>query len=119
MNKGYNYITTGCLSVFYGLFGLLSSNLLSLYIWFLILGISLIIEGIFTIKGYHNKTSYLAFFSLMTLLGITSVYMLLFVHIKYYIPYVFTGLFIFILIFGIREYLHRRKSFITPWKDEW
>lgn len=97
MERGYHYVLTGCLALFYGLFNLFSSSsdVLPISICFFLLGIEGIKSGYFTIQGYRNKTYYLVLFITTVSLGVTSIYMSLFVHMNNYIlPYSFVGAFV-------------------------
>ena len=121
MDNGYTFVFGGCLAVFFGLYGLLSSNVLFLSLWFIILGTHLIIAGYFYLQGYINKTYFLASFILYGLLGLDSIGILLFVHMEnyYYVPYLLAGMFVIFFPTLIRDYLHRNVRFMPIWKNEW
>ncbi len=121
MENGYAFVLGGCIAVFYGLYGILVSNYFFVFLWILISGTHLIIAGYFYIQGYINKTYFLASFILYGLLGLDSMYVLLFVHSTNYpfLPYIFPGMFVIFVPFLIRDYLHRNVRFMPIWKNEW
>lgn len=113
--NGFNAVIAGCFAVIIGLLRLSSGNELSIFI--ILLGILLIIFGVFGIKGYKNKTYYLVSFSLIALFGLISVYVIPTTD-KPHI-YLITGAFIALLIIYSYSYYSRRKNILKPWKDEW
>ena len=85
----------------------------------IIVGSMLILTGIFFVKGYRNKTYYLALFILIALLGMAVVYNLVFIpQIKVY-NYINIVLFLVVLIKVIMVYKGRFENLKMPWKDEW
>lgn len=78
---------------------------------FLILaGILLIIMGIFRNKGYFNKNYFIAIFSVITLWGLILLYIFLFRTNEFLGYSLQIGLFILIVVFFGRDYIHRRKK---------
>lgn len=122
--RNYFIIVIGCIILLIGLLNLFSflvSHNISNYILFIPLGILLIIAGIYFIKGYKNKTLFLALFGVIALLGLISTYIYLFTPLGDNINniYFFIGTYLVIVIIVIRSYLQRHKNTRLPWKNEW
>lgn len=122
--RNYFIIIIGCILLLIGLLNLflfLSSDHISNYILFIPFGILLIIEGVYFIKGYKNKTLFLALFGVIALFGLISTYIYLFTPLSDNINniYFFIVTYVIIVIILIRSYLQRYKNTRMPWKNEW
>ncbi len=119
MIKGYYILIFGFIILFFSLFETFSLNksFYSSIILLWILGVWIIVLGIYYVKGYKNKTFYLANFSLITLFGLISVYNLLFMPSNGIYNYWWLVIFIFLMIISIKSYFQRYKGKL-PWKDE-
>ena len=115
MKTGSKLIIIGCISIIMGLLGFLLYDELSPDLFLILVGILLIIIGVFNNKGYYNNLSYMAIFSVIALWGLTLLYIFLFRTSEYLedmdIFYINTGLFIFLVIgFGCGYYIRTRKK---------
>lgn len=115
-----NYmIIIGVFFALYGLLEIFSKSGLSINPTTALLGIMLIIGGVFVRKGYRNKTFYLAMFSTLALIGLATIYGFIFIPLDPFDNYLNIGIFLFFLIIYSRAYLRRHKAVKLPWKDEW
>jgi hypothetical protein len=121
MELGSKAIILGCvlliLSVPFSYFGLL------MFILYIVLGILVIILGIFRNKGYSNKTYYLLSSSVVALWGLILLYIFLFSSEVYLtnknLFYFNVVVFLCFIIMISRTYLNRHKNLKMPWKNEW
>ena len=74
-----------------------------------------VIDGVFNLKGYINKTYFSALLGIIVLFG---AYLLLYVS-NYLLYYYSLAMFIGILIIFSLTYLHRQKHSKLTWKNEW
>jgi hypothetical protein len=123
-NKGIKwniYIVSIILGIFFVVLGLLEMLILGLSISIVtaLLGIMFVVGGVFTRKGYRNKTFYLFMFSILALIGLISVYGFLVKPADIFDNYLSLGVFILFLFLYSRTYLLRHKAVKLPWKDEW
>ena len=92
MGNGYFYLLVAFCFLFcslcFGVVSVFTSNLstihFSVYLYVFLLSMTLFNQGYFSIQCYTNKTYFLISFILISLMGLTSVYAILFVHIKNY-----------------------------------
>jgi hypothetical protein len=121
MMKGYYMIIFGLIGIIWGLYGIfiLNESFYSNNSIMELLGILIVIVGVFYVKGFINKTYYLAIFSVLALLGLFSVHNLLFISLNKNFNYFNIGIFVILLIFLSRSYLRRHGSHRLTWKDEW
>lgn len=112
MTKGYYVLIFGLIILFFSLFETftLNKSFYSTIIFLWILGMWIIVMGIYFLKGYINKTFYIATFSLIILFGLISVYNLLFVPSNGIYNYWWLILFVFLMIISIKSYLKRFKG---------
>ena len=84
------------------------------YMFVMLVGILWIIIGVFKNKGYSNKNYFMAIFSLIAIWGLMLLYIFLFKTNEYLrhtnMFYIFTGLFIFLIILFSWSYIHRLKK---------
>jgi hypothetical protein len=121
MDVGSKAIILGCvfliLSVPFSYFGLL------MFISYIVVGILLVISGIFRNKCYSNKTYYLLSSSVVALWGLILLYIFLFSSEVYLtnknLFYFNVVLFICLIIIISRNYLNKHKNLKMPWKNEW
>jgi hypothetical protein len=120
MKFNYNIII-GFFIFLFGLFELftVSPNYAPYFYTFIITGASIFLIGVFSAKGYVNKTFYLTFFLLVIFLGGISIYYLLFPALNNNGTYINIGFFFLFLILSIKAYSNRHKSTKLPWKNEW
>jgi len=115
VNKRMAYIfcLIGILVVVFGLLGIFFTHKNESQLIFLVTaGILLGIIGIFFIKGYRNKTYYLASFSMVVLFGVVSIV----INSNLY----FNIAICLILLLGYsRSFKHRENDSEVPWKNEW
>ena len=105
MKIGSKIITISCILIIMGLLGCLLYGELLHGIFVMLVGILLIIIGVFRNKGYFNKNYYMAIFSVIALWGLMLLYIFLFRTNEYLgdmvIFYIYTGLFIFLVIMSL------------------
>jgi hypothetical protein len=111
-------IILGVFFVVFGLLGMLISGL-SISLVTALLGITFIVGGVFTRRGYRNKTFYLVMFSIVAIIGLISVYGFLFTPVDIFNNYLNMGIFLLFLFLYGKAYLRRHKAVKLPWKDEW
>ncbi len=114
--KGYFIIIWGLLLFILSIVTFFRS-IASAYI--LIIGLVCIVEGVFNVKGYLNKTYYLTYFILMALFGLISFYNILFIPLNNIFNYLVIIAYPLGLIYIISSYLDRYNGEKRPWKDEW
>lgn len=109
----------GILAVLTGLFEISNAEFL-LFAFLILAGIGLIIYGVYEDKGYNNKTYYLAFFSLIGLMGLVLIYTFLFIPTtnKYYFYPITVAVIVLLIIFSY-SYHNRYQNISRPWKDSW
>ena len=103
----------GCIFIFQGLISFLLYGHFSPDLFLILGGIFWIILGVYTNKGYYNKNSYMAVFSVIALWGLLLLYIFLFRTSEYLrdmsMFYINTGLFI-VLIIGLGGYYIRTRK---------
>lgn len=118
--NGYHVMLIGGFCIVYGLLTLLNSNFLSINPFsIIIIGVTIVIGGIFVVKGYRNKTFYLSMFTIVALLGLNSIYGFIFVPQDKLDDYLNLIIFIVFLIIYSRAYFYRWEAVRMPWKDSW
>lgn len=88
-------------------------------VFMIILGVLVVIGGVFLNKGYHNRTFYIATFGMMIIWGLSLTYVFLsnlYLEDKYSFI-LLIGLFIFIIIYLIRDFNRRLNNPKMPWKE--
>ena len=112
MTKGYYILILGFIVLLISLSQtyILNKSLYSTIFFLWILGVWIIVIGIYFVKGYRNKTFYIANFSLITLFGLISVYNLLLVPSNGIYNYCWFVIFIFLMIISIKSYFQRLQG---------
>jgi hypothetical protein len=105
--------------VLWVLLGLLGLN--DYYQFYIPFGLFMIISGIFTRRGYINKTFFLALAGVITLLGLQLVRYILKNNIQLYNLefYLGTAFFAILLIVFIYSYKRRKDDSNLEWRDNW
>ncbi len=114
--RGYGKIIFGLITLIASLY-LLFNTYVSFFV--LIVSLSFIVDGVFNLKGYRNKTYFLVYFVLIGLLGLITSYNILFIHFSNILDYFYILLFPFGLMYVISSYLGRNESQEMTWKDVW
>ena len=119
--SGGNYMKSDLISVVLGflsaVYGLFLHD--GFFIFLICVGIILIINGAFGIKGYFNKTYYLSVF-IVTLLSLALSCVLLFMHsINRFYSYFDIVAFLVLITLFIVLYQRRHENPKMPWKDGW
>jgi hypothetical protein len=118
--NGYHVILLGFVFIVYGLLTLFSLSVLSINPFtIIIIGIMIVIGGLFVIKGFRNKTFYMAMFTIVALLGLNSLFGFIVVPQDKFDNYLNLSVFFVFLILYTRAYFYRWEARRMPWKNSW
>lgn len=121
MKEGSIDIIVGLSALFLGVWGILTLHTSA--ILYTPMGFFLTLIGIFKIKGYYNKTYYLASFLIITISMLILFYLELFLP-KFFVKdqigfYPLLGLLILYYLILIYEYRRRENNPEMNWRNEW